>query len=166
MTKLLAFWKPHRLGMFYGFLWFFVVMSAFALYAPWKNIFELTHMIVTLACCLATGAIVTSCFEIWLRGKTVFFPWAMLSQAMGAALLGLFLSQAEFMLSLPQLYAGPAIANLTLKEWLTSLTWAFALPALSFGSICVLIFLPLSCLNTWHLWKKVNRAPAEPQAAG
>jgi hypothetical protein len=166
MTKLSAFWKNRRLGMFYGFLWFFVVMSAFALYAPWKNIFELTHMIVTLACCLATGAIVTSCFEIWLRGKTVFFPWAMLSQAMGAGLLGLFLSQAEFMLSLPQLYAGPAIANLTLKEWLTSLTLAFALPALSFGSICVLIFLPLSCLNTWHLWKKVNRAPAEPQAAG
>ncbi len=166
MTKLSAFWKTHRLGMFYGFLWFFVVMSAFALYAPWKNIFELAHIIVTLACCLVTGVIVTSCFDKWLRGKLVFFPWAMLSQAMGAALFGLFLGQAELMLSLPQVYAGPVIAHPTLKEWLVSLTWAFTLPAISFGGICVFIFLPLACLNTWHLWKKVNRAPAEAQAAG
>jgi hypothetical protein len=159
MTKLSAFWKNHRLGMFYGFLWFFVIMSIFGLFVPRKNAFELKHMIVTLTCCLATGAIITSCFKKWLKGEKGFFPWAMLSQAMGASLFGLFIGQAEFILSLPQLYDGPVLTHPSLKEWLVTLTLALSFPLASFLSIFVVFFLPLSCLNTWHLWKVVNRHP-------
>ncbi len=167
MTKLSAFWQTHRLGMFYGFLWFVVMTGMFShLLVSNKYLFPAGQIALCLACCLVTGMIVTALFRKWLKGKRNFFPWALLSQAIGAALFGLLLPQAQLLLSQRLLFNGPVEKHLTMTEWLWTLTMPLTFPLASFLSLFVVFFLPLSCLNTWHLWKTVNRVPAEPQAAG
>jgi hypothetical protein len=157
MTKVANFWRNHRLGMFYGFLWYLAMTAFFSLWSANKYLFEAAQIVLTLACCLVIGMIVTALFRKWLKGKRNFFPWALLSQAIGAALFGLFLPQAQLLLSQRLLFDGPVEKHLTMNDWLATLTMALTFPFCSFLSIFVVIFLPLSCLNTWHLWKKVNR---------
>ncbi len=157
MTKLSAFWKNHRLGMFYGFLRFFVMTIFFSLWMANKYLFEPGQIALTLACCLVTGTIVTALFRKWLKGKQTFFPWALLSQAIGAALFGLLLPQAQLLFSMRLMFDGPVTRHLTMHDWLLTLTTTLAFPFASLMSLFVVIFLPLSCLNTWHLWKTVNQ---------
>ena len=157
MTMLLAFWKTHRLGMFYGFLWFVVILAFLSMWMEKKYLFEAGQVALTLACCLVIGTIVTALFRKWLKGRRNFFPWALLSQAIGASLFGLLLPQAQLLLSQRLLFDGPVEKHLTMNDWLVTLTTTLSFPFFSFLSVFVVIFLPLSCLNTWHLWKKVNR---------
>ena len=157
MTKLSAFWRNHRLGMFYGFLWFLVMTAFFSIWMANKYLFEPGQIVLNLACCLVTGTIVTALFRKWLKGKQSFFPWALLSQAIGAALFGLLLPQSQLLFSMRLMFDGPVTEPRTINEWLLTLTPALSFPFASFMSLFVVLFLPLSCLNTWHLWKTVNR---------
>jgi hypothetical protein len=159
MTKLSAFWQTHRLGMFYGFLWFFVMTIFFSLWMANKYLFEPCQIALTLACCLVTGTIVTALFRKSLKGKKNFFVWALLSQTIGAALFGFLLPQSQLLFSMRLMFDGPVSEHLTITEWLWTLTMPITFPLASFLSLFVVFFLPLSCLNTWHLWKVVNRHP-------
>ncbi len=59
MTKLSAFWRNHRLGMFYGVLWFVVVTLAFESTGGAK--FRAYNFVATyLVYCLISGVIVTA----------------------------------------------------------------------------------------------------------
>jgi hypothetical protein len=166
MTKLSAFWKNHRLGIFYGFLWFFVMTAFFSLWMTNKYLFEPGQIVLTLACCLVTGMIVTALFRKWLKGKQSFFPWGLLSQAIGAALFGFLLPQSQLLFSMRLMFDGPVSKHWTVTEWLLTLTSTLTFPFASFMSFFAVFFLPLSCLNTWHLWKTVNQQSNNSDSQG
>ena len=168
MTKLSAFWQTHRLGIFYGFLWFFVVTFVFADIGGAKfNAYS--FKVANLTSCLITGIIVTAVMRKMLVGKKKSLWHALISQSLGAFLLGLF--HGMIMLG-PLLWSlvdakmngvpGKTIGLAMLAEHLaigpSYVMWSF----LSFYAP---IFIPLSFLNTWHFWKRLNKPPVLPQAA-
>jgi len=163
MTKLSAFWRNHRLGMSYGILWFFVVTLAFDSTGGAK--FRAYNFIATnLISCLITGVIVTAVMRKLLAGKKGFLWHVLISQALGAFLLGAFHGMIDLV---PLLWSlvdakmngvpGKTIGVALLGEHLAMGPF-FVL--CSFLSIFTPIFIPMSFLNTWHLWKRVNKPPA------
>ncbi len=167
MTKLAAFWKTNRLGMFYGILWFVVVTLAFDSTGGTK--FRAYNFIATnLISCLITGVIVTAVMRKLLVGKKGFLWHALISQALGAFLLGVFHGMVDLV---PLLWSlvdakmngipGKTIGLALLSEHLAMGPF-FVL--CSFLPIFTPIFILMSFLNTWHLWKRVNQPPALSQA--
>jgi hypothetical protein len=168
MTKLSAFWRNHRLGMFYGVLWFVVVTLAFESTGGAK--FRAYNFVATnLVSCLITGVIVTAVMRKLLADKKGFLWHALISQALGAFLLGSFIGLITLGTLLWSLVdakmsgvPGKTIGLALLGEHLAMGPF-FVL--CSFLSIFTPIFIPMSFLNTWHLWKRVNQPPALPRAA-
>jgi hypothetical protein len=163
MTKLSAFCKTHRLGMFYGFLWFFAVTFAFASLGPAKFIAkpDYNFMATTLAACLITGVIVTAVMRKRFKGNKSFLWYAFLSQALGAFLLGVFMSMIMLGASIWSLLyanmhgvAGKPIGLAMLAEYLVMGPFFVFF---SFISIFSPLFIALSLLNTWHFRKVINR---------
>ncbi len=168
MTKLAAFWKTNRLGMFYGILWFAVVTLVFDSTGGTK--FRAYNFIATnLISCLITGVIVTAVMRKLLAGKKGLLWHTLISQTLGAFLLGSFIGMITLGTLLWSLVdakmngvPGKTIGLALLGEHLATGP-AFVL--CSFLSIFTPIFIPMSFLNTWHLWKRVNKLPALPRAA-
>ena len=175
MKKLSAFWKTHRLGMFYGFLWFFVVMFVFFVFDGKARLTPSPTMVVTLASCLLTGIFMTALFRKWLKGIRFFLPLALLSQAMGAALFGKFMGLFETSFFLPMMGSGPTLLSYLPPKNSDDLLviilgsefgqMFFYAVFGCFSIILVPLFLPLAFLNTWHLWRLVNKPAVLPQAA-
>ena len=163
MTKLAAFWKNYRLGMFYGFLWFFAVTFVFASLGPTKFQAKPDYkfMATTLISCLITGVIVTSVMRKMLVGKKSFLWYAFLSQALGAFLLGSFIGMITLGTLLWSLVdarmsgvPGKTIGLAMLAEYLVMGPFFVFF---SFISIFSPLFIALSLLNTWHFRKVINR---------
>jgi len=171
MTKLSAFWKNHRLGMFYGFLWFFAVTFAFVSLGPAKFLADPDYkfMATNLTSCLITGVIVTGVMRKMLVGQKKFLWHALISQALGAFLLGVLMATIMFGADIWSLIDAKVhgisrkpIGLAMLAEYLVmGPFFVFS----SFISLFAPIFIPLSFLNTWHFWKRLNKPPALPQAA-
>jgi hypothetical protein len=167
MTMLSAFWKTHRLGMFYGFLWFFVVTLAFDSTGGAK--FRAHNFVATnLISCLITGVIVTAVMRKLLAGKKGFLWHALISQALGAFLLGSFIGMITLGTLLWSLVdakmSGVPGKTVGLALLVEHLAMGPFFVLCSFLSIFTPISIPMSFLNTWHLWKRMNQLPALPQA--
>jgi hypothetical protein len=173
MTKLAAFWQTHRLGMFYGFSWAivitFILISSYTLFLgkpkaefmsrSFQNLLNPKLLIVIIAG-IITGPIVTAIMRRPLKNRTLKGAlWrGPLSLLIGSAFFGLISGQFDV---LWRKMDGTDFGYTSIGALWYAVTipfWAFTLFAP--------LFIPLACLNTWHLWKKANRAPAEPQAAG
>jgi hypothetical protein len=163
MTKLSAFWRNHRLGMSYGILWFFLVTLVFDSLGGAK--FRTYNFVATnLISCLITGVIVTVVMRKLLAGKKGFLWHVLISQALGAFLLGAFHGMIDLV---PLLWSlvdakmngvpGKTIGLALLVEHLAMGPF-FVL--CSFLSMFTPIFIPMSFLNTWHLWNRMNKPPA------
>jgi hypothetical protein len=163
MTKLSAFWENHRLGMFYGFLWFFAVTFAFVSLGPAKFLADPDYkfMATNLTSCLITGVIVTAVMRNRVKGDKSFLWYAFLSQTLGAFLLGVFMAIIMLGTSIWSLLydhahgvAGKPIGLAMLAEYLVmGPFFVFS----SFISIFSPLFIALSLLNTWHFRKIINR---------
>jgi len=165
---LLAFWKTHRLGMSYGILWFFVVTLAFDSTGGAK--FRAHNFVATnLISCLITGVIVTAVMRKLLAGKKGFLWHTLISQALGAFLLGSFIGMITLGTLLWSLVdakmSGVPGKTVGLALLVEHLAMGPFFVLCSFLSIFTPIFIPMSFLNTWHLWKRMNKPPARPQAA-
>ncbi|MEY3958287.1 MAG: hypothetical protein RJA37_890 [Verrucomicrobiota bacterium] len=160
MEKLSAFWKDHRRGMLYGALWA-VVPIVFLNPTPLFNYhngpddfrqypMQWGALFAMLGASVTTGVAVTALFRSFLRGRKVktLFLWSPLSLLIGTALYGFLYAQLCWTLSKPT------------ETW-SQLTLSCVVihPAMSFLSVLAVGLVPLAALNTWHLWREVNRQP-------
>jgi hypothetical protein len=170
MTKLATFWKNHRLGMFYGFLWAIVVtfifISAKTFFFPgvgktdssfgsfvthsFHNLLNPKLLIIVIAA-IIIGPIVTAIMRRSLKNST--FKGALwrgaLSLLIGSAFFGLISGQFDV---LWRTIDGTAFGYTSIG----ALWYAITVPFWAFTLFAPLL-IPLACLNTWHLWKTVNR---------
>ncbi len=160
MGNITGFLKQHRLGLLYGALWAFAPMilreqiPLFNYYEGPENFkqrtMQWTGCFVMLTASLPTGLAVTWLFRRLLKGggAMMLLLWSPLALLAGAALFGFLFAQFAWV-ALPQT---EPYGQLTLGSTL-------AHPLLSFGSFAAVFLIPLATLNTWHLWREVNRPP-------
>ena len=169
MTKLSAFWKNHRLGMFYGFLWAIVVtfifISAYTFLLgmgktdgsfgsfvtkSFHNLLNPKLLIIVIAA-IIIGPIVTAIMRRSLKNST--FKGALwrgaLSLLIASVFFGLISGQLDV---LWRTMDGTALGYTSIG----ALWYAITVPFWAF-TLCAPLLIPLACLNTWHLWKKVKR---------
>jgi hypothetical protein len=161
MTKVVNFWRNHRLGLFYGSLWAFAPMilreqiPLFNYYDGPENFKQGTMQwaggFVMLAASLPTGIAITWLLRRLLKGSDamMLFLWGPLALLAGTALFGFLFAQFGWV----ALKQTESYGQLTLGSVLMH-------PLLSFGSFAALFLIPLAGLNTWHLWRRVNSLPA------
>ena len=178
MTKLSAFWKNHRLGMFYGFLWAIVVtfifISAKTFFFPevgktdssfgsfvthsFHNLLNPKLLIIVIAA-IIIGPIVTAIMRRSLKNST--FKGALwrgaLSLLIASVFFGLISGQFDV---LWRTMDGTALGYTSIG----ALWYAITVPFWAFTLFAPLL-IPLACLNTWHLWKQINKQPTSQQAA-
>jgi len=159
MTKVANFWRNHRLGLLYGALWSLapmIIREQIPLFnydngpdnfkqlpVQWGACF------VTLAASLPTGVAVTWLFRRLLKSSDakMLFLWTPLALLMGTALFGFLFAQF-----------GWIILNVTEPYGQLTLASTLLHPLLSFGSFAGVFLIPLAGLNTWDLWRRVNRS--------
>lgn len=158
MTNVATFWRNHRLGLLYGALWSLapmIIREQIPLFNYFNGPGDFKQLpvqwggcFVMLAASLLTGVAVTWILRRLLKGSDVrkLLLWAPLALLMGTALFGF-------------LFAQIAWCSLDVTEPYGQLTLAcvFLHPFLAFGSLAAVILVPLAALNTWHLWRRVNR---------
>jgi len=106
---------------------------------------------VMLVASLPTGVAVTWLLRRLLKGSDAMklFLWSPLALLIGTTLFGFLFAQLGWlMLDLTEPYGQLTLACM----WLH--------PLLSFGSFAAVFLLPLAGLNTWDLWRRVNRSSA------
>ncbi len=159
MTKLAAFWRNHCLGMFYGFLW--AVVAILLQLSMSHGHPEITRTLcATFIAATIAGPAVTAIMRHRLKERTLGGAlWrAPLSLLIGTVIFGLIIGQLEVLWRATQ---GTIPAGFTLTDpLLDSLIW----PLMSFTFFAPLL-IPLACLNTWHLWKQINKQTTLQQAA-
>ncbi|MGI9108683.1 MAG: hypothetical protein ACR2KA_01475 [Opitutales bacterium] len=167
MTKLSAFWQTHRLGMFYGFLWAivvtFILVSSYTLFGMGKTDGSfVTHsfhnllnpkLLINVIATIIIGPIVTAIMRRSLKNST--FKGALwrgaLSLLIASVFFGLISGQLDV---LWRKMDGTDFGYTSIGALWYAVTfpfWAFTLFAP--------LLIPLACLNTWHLWKVINRHP-------
>jgi len=173
MTKLATFSRNHRLGMFYGFLWAIVVtfifISAKTFFFPgvgktdssfgsfvthsFHNLLNPKLLIIVIAA-IIIGPIVTAIMRRSLKNST--FKGALwrgaLSLLIGSVFFGLISGQLDV---LWRTMDGTALDYTSIG----ALWYAITVPFWAF-TLCAPLLIPLACLNTWHLWKQVNKPHA------
>ncbi len=174
MTKLATFWKNHRLGMFYGFLWSiivtFICVSAYTftfgmgktdgsfgslLTHYFHNLLNPKLLIIIIAA-IIIGPIVTATMRRFLKNITFTFKGALwrsgLSLLIASVFFGLISGQLDvFWRTMDGTDLGYTSIG-ALWYAITAPLWAFTLFAP--------LLIPLAYLNTWHLWKQVNKPHA------
>ena len=161
MGSLRTFWTDHRLGLLYGALWAFapmIIREQIPLfnYDNGPDDFKRLPMqwggcFVMLVASLLTGVAVTWLLRRLLKGSGAMklFLWSPLALLIGTTLFGFLFAQLGWlMLDLTEPYGQLTLACM----WLH--------PLLSFGSFAAVFLLPLAGLNTWDLWRRVNRSSA------
>jgi len=158
MEKLIAHWKNHRLGLLYGALWSLVpiiIMNPtplFNYYESPENLHQYPMQwgafFAMLIASTLTGAAITAILRRFLQGRTAkaLFLWGPLALLIGATLYGFLYAQLCWILTKPtetwgQLTLGCIVIH----------------PAMSFLSVLAFGLVPLAGLNTWDLWRRVNR---------
>jgi len=162
MAKLSAFWRNHRLGMFYGALWAFAPMLILER-IPLGNYyngpddfkqlsFDWLACLVMLAASLPTGVLVTWLFRRWLKDirASRLWLWSPLALLIGTTIYGLLYSQFGWVF----LKTSETWGEMTLGSLIVH-------PAMSFFSLFAIVLIPLAGLNTWHLWRRVNDSPCD-----
>jgi hypothetical protein len=153
MIKLSAFWRNHRLGMFYGALWSLVPMVIFEQlpgthYWVQPRPIDWGICLAMLGSSLTSAILVTWLFRKLLIGKTAkaLFIMSPLALLVGAALYGFFFAQFLWIL------------RKQTETWV-EITWGWMW--LHAFMACVSLYaiglIPLAGLNTWDLWRRVNR---------
>ncbi len=157
MTKLLTFWRRHRLGMLYGAIWTCIPLSMFKASSPLEALNPWVIGVILLAG-ITSGMAVTACVRPLLHGnKLRRLLWiAPLTLILGSLVYGFLYAQLAWGL-LPSWEAW----------WFRDGTWAeltlastFLHPLVSFTPPLLFFLLPFAMLNTWHLWWHDNRRPA------
>ncbi len=150
MTKLSAFWKNHRYGVVYGIIWAIIAIRLLSgvlhVYPELKWTFFISALI--------TGIAVAAIMRRRLKGRTegVALWQAPLSLIIGMAIFGTISSLLELLWSsVHGIIARPTLIAPFLDSPIKTL-----IPLILIGT--PLVF--LASLNTWHLWKQVNRQQA------
>jgi len=169
MQPLTAFWKAHRLGVFYGLLWSFVALAIDSingfdfLWGSSQHPSALVSWLVTLAASLPAGVLVTHVL------RRVFSAGGSGSRLLPGTLLSLFLGTMTYVgltgaltasvrLALDGSLETYHVANFFLRL-VSAPFYAFTIP---FGPVLV----PLAGLNTWHLYRRLRSVQVAPQPAG
>lgn len=171
MTKLAIFWKNCRLGMLYGFLWAiiltFIFVSAYTFTLgmgktdgsfgsfvthSFHNLLNPKLLIIVIAA-IIVGPIVTATMLPFLKNITFTFKGALWRSALGLLIASVFFGLISGQLDVFwRTMDGTDFGYTSIGAlWyaITTPLWVF--------TIFAPLLIPLAYLNTWHLWKKVNR---------
>ena len=150
MTKLSIFWKTHRLGMVYGVIWGMIALRLLSGVLHQHPELRWTFFMSAIIAGLAVTAIMR--FRLKGRSEGVALWQAPLSLIIGMTFFGMISSLLEALWkSAHGVIARPTLVGLILDNPLKTL-----IPLILIGT--PLVF--LASLNTWHLWKQVNRQQA------
>ena len=150
MKKLLIFWKTHRLGMAYGVIWGMIVLPLLSGVLYKHPALRWTSFMSAII----TGLAVTVIMRQRLKGRTegVALWQAPLSLMIGTAIFGTISSLLELLWnSVDGIITRPTLIAPFLDSPIKTL-----IPLIVIGT--PLVF--LASLNTWHLWKQVNKQQA------
>ena len=159
METLKALWKSHRLGLLYGALWALapiIILNPTPLfnYYDGPENFRRYPMqwdvcFVMVIASMLSGVAVTALFRRFLKGRSALslFLWSPLSLLIGATLYGF-------------LYAQLLLGVLEPNEPWGQLTLGCVIlhPVFALFSYYAFVLVPAAALNTWHLWRRVNRS--------